>query len=451
MKVAFLIAFSFASFSIAFHAQAQEADKSSSTPPKLEPVFTDDFSKDSRADYKIEGDVEWEQDHLTLREGASIQRLVSADSWVRLELGAEYFGLKAGENLSEFRVWFGLNEATDCYVQFRWEIRDGKKVHSLALVDTEDLHGELRKRIVRKQNVINSKPATLNIQYRYGLVIVSYGSDVVFESYIENGPATCESIAIETKSEELCLARIEAIAQVKQSIALNEAQQKQMKQVEDAYIQFMQYYQQGKFAQAAQTGEQIAEIRKNLFGDQHREYGQIINDLAAIYCEMGDYKRARPLMIRAGEISKQQLGENHPIYATNINNLGYLYDLVGDYSNAQSLYMQSLEIRKRVLGEKHRDYAMSLNCLGSLYQSKGDFVQSEPLYVQARDIWKEVLGEHHPDYAMSLNNLADLYQSMGKLFGGRAAVDSSLQYLERIAWETTSQVCHKFKQSRRSL
>jgi len=38
-------------------------------PPRMEPVFADDFSEDTRADYTNKGDMSWKPGKLTLAEG----------------------------------------------------------------------------------------------------------------------------------------------------------------------------------------------------------------------------------------------------------------------------------------------------------------------------------------------------------------------------------------------
>jgi tetratricopeptide (TPR) repeat protein len=57
------------------------------------------------------------------------------------------------------------------------------------------------------------------------------------------------------------------------------------------------------------------------------------------------------------------LGENHPDYATSLNNLAALYGDMGNYAQAEPLYKQVLVIRKKILSEEHPDNAISLNNL----------------------------------------------------------------------------------------
>ena len=84
---------------------------------------------------------------------------------------------------------------------------------------------------------------------------------------------------------------------------------------------------------------------------------------------MGEYDRAEPLYRQALEIKKKALGEEHPDYANSLNNLAALYRALGAYDRAEPLFCQALEIKKKALGEWHPDYANSLNNLALLYQA----------------------------------------------------------------------------------
>ena len=121
---------------------------------------------------------------------------------------------------------------------------------------------------------------------------------------------------------------------------------------------------------------------RKVLGENHPDYGDSLNDLAALYHAQGDYARAEPLFRQASEIWKKVLGENNPDYATSLNNLAELYRAQGDYARAEPLCRRALEIRKKVLGENHPDYGSSLNALAHLYHDQGDYPRAEPLCAQ---------------------------------------------------------------------
>jgi CHAT domain-containing protein/Tfp pilus assembly protein PilF len=104
-----------------------------------------------------------------------------------------------------------------------------------------------------------------------------------------------------------------------------------------------------------------------ILGENHSDYADSLNTLAAIYIDMGNYTKAEPLCQKALEIRQEILGENHPDYADSLDNLAALYHKMGNYTKAEPLYQKALEIRRKVLGENHPDYADSLDSLATLY------------------------------------------------------------------------------------
>ena len=62
---------------------------------------------------------------------------------------------------------------------------------------------------------------------------------------------------------------------------------------------------------------------------------------------MSDYKLAETLYKQAIEIKRNLLGEEDRDYANSLMNLGVLYLDMGDYKSAEPLYKQSLNIYKK--------------------------------------------------------------------------------------------------------
>ena len=108
--------------------------------PVLQSVFSDNFLKDTRADYTITGDVSWEAGKLTLAEGASIERAINGGSWAKVELSLQFPELGHNRSGDEFQVWFALNGATQGGVQYSdWFVRlriDAVGSRSLEIIDT---------------------------------------------------------------------------------------------------------------------------------------------------------------------------------------------------------------------------------------------------------------------------------------------------------------------------
>ncbi|MEO1614876.1 MAG: CHAT domain-containing tetratricopeptide repeat protein [Planctomycetota bacterium] len=393
-------------------ATAQETKQA--VEPKLIAVFNDDFSTDTRGDYEINGDVAWEPGTLTLSEGSSIKRAINGGPWAKIELDFGKDGWGSGSESQELRIWFLLDGATNCFVQFRKSLngKDGP-TGSVALVDTGERNGQLIAEVVREMSLPKGALRSLSIEYRYGLVTVTTNQSLLMSANLENGLASVIGSSVQIVDGSTQVQRW-TTASVPPAPALTADQQRQATEATTADRELMKLYQKGRFAEAAEVGERVLKLRKQAYGEEHCNYAASLGNVASMYHVNGDYSRAETLHMRACRITRKVLGGKHPEYATSLNNLAVLYLETGKYSQAEPLHQQARAIRKEVLGEYHPDYARSLNNLGRLYVAIGEYARARPLYLQASDIWKKRLGEKHPDYATSLDNLGGLHYSLGQ-------------------------------------
>jgi CHAT domain-containing protein len=162
----------------------------------------------------------------------------------------------------------------------------------------------------------------------------------------------------------------------------------------------------GEYAKAEPLHKEALRIRQKVFGPEHPEVAQSLNNLALLYKKMGEYAKAEPLYQESLRIRQKVLGSEHPDTAESLNNLASLYEYMGEYAKAEPRYQEALEIFRERLGPEHPETTTSLNNLGALYDLMGEYAKAEPLYQEALRIRQKVLGPEHPDTATSLQNLA---------------------------------------------
>ncbi len=389
--------------------EAESADPAADL--QLTSVFADDFRQDTRKDYTLDGNVRWQPGQLTLAERASIRRAIDGGPWARLELDVKFPTSSEETAQSELRIWLELDGTTNCYVRLRNTHADGKPMTSVALIDTDEQGGKPVELMIRETHLPRLS-GRLQIEYRYGMVGVSFGHDAVFAARIINGNATVAFVRLEMAQREMTISALLAATYRPRQGEYSEEEKRLLADADEANRKLIALYGEAKYAEAAEIGEQILAVRKRILGRAHPDYAASLNNLALLYDEMGDYARTEPLYIEARDVLQRVHGAEHPVYATCLNNLAALYNSSGDYARAEPLYLEARDIRKRVLGTEHPDYATSLNNLAFLYRNMADYARAEPLYVEARDILQRIHGTEHPSYATSLNNLADLYCEM---------------------------------------
>ncbi len=172
------------------------------------------------------------------------------------------------------------------------------------------------------------------------------------------------------------------------------------------------YCQMGEYEKAQPFYQRALDIREKALGPQHPDYAITLNNIAGLYESMGEYEKAIPLYQRALDIREKVLGPQHPSVATTLNNLAELYRQMVEYEKAIPLYQRALEIVEKELGPEHTNVAATLNNLAILYNSMGEYEKALPFYQRALEIVEKELGPEHPYVAMTLNNIAKLYDSM---------------------------------------
>ena len=121
---------------------------------------------------------------------------------------------------------------------------------------------------------------------------------------------------------------------------------------------------------------------------------------------MSQRAKAEPLYRRSLDICEAKLGTDHPHVANVLNNLALLYSNGGQFAKAQPLFRRALEIYEAKFGKDHPLTATALNNVAFLYQQMGQPTDAEPLFRRSLSIREAKLGKNHPSTAMALNNLA---------------------------------------------
>lgn len=109
----------------------------------------------------------------------------------------------------------------------------------------------------------------------------------------------------------------------------------------------------GKFTEAIQTAEILAELLQNRNRSCDTELAASLAELAALYRESGNVDKALPLMWNALSIDEEALGRDHPVVGLD---LAAIADALRDTprrAEAESLYVRAVAIMENALGPHH--------------------------------------------------------------------------------------------------
>jgi len=127
-----------------------------------------------------------------------------------------------------------------------------------------------------------------------------------------------------------------------------------------------------------------------------------------------ELKAAQVLLEQVVADGAKRLGENHSEQLRHVANLARVYDELGEYKKAIDLTKSVLEKSEAALGKAHSSTLAVRQSLGGLYLHDQQYTLAEPILLET---WKSV--ETLPEYSAELkqtlvSNLITLYERMGK-------------------------------------
>ena len=105
--------------------------------------------------------------------------------------------------------------------------------------------------------------------------------------------------------------------------------------------------QQGRFKEALSFCEKDLEICEKTLPATHPSLATCYENMAGVYCDMGEYSKALSLYEKDLEICQKTLPANHPSLATCYGNMAVVYCNMGEYSKALSFCEKNLEIKQK--------------------------------------------------------------------------------------------------------
>jgi len=174
------------------------------------------------------------------------------------------------------------------------------------------------------------------------------------------------------------------------------------------------YYQQGQWKKAEALHMVVIEKRKQALGEEHPDTLTSMGNLASIYWNQGQWKEAEALDVVVIQKRIKILGVEHPNTLTSIENLASIYWNQSQWKEAEALRVMVMEKRKQALGEAHPDTLKSMGNLASIYWNQGQWKEAAALDMIVMQKRIQILGEEHPDTLTSMGNLASTYRNQGQ-------------------------------------
>jgi non-specific serine/threonine protein kinase/serine/threonine-protein kinase len=166
------------------------------------------------------------------------------------------------------------------------------------------------------------------------------------------------------------------------------------------------------------------------FAEQPEVEGMVRNVIGNAYRVLGRLAEAEAQLRRARSLLEQSVGEEHPDTVDAICNLGQVFEEMGDYRRAEPLLRRALALRRQT-GSGREELAWVADNLAVSLFDQGRLAEAEPLFREALELRLEHFGDQHEMVAKTLHNLAGVLVRQGRLAEAEALERRSLDLVRR--------------------
>ena len=156
------------------------------------------------------------------------------------------------------------------------------------------------------------------------------------------------------------------------------------------------YLALGRMDDAGAQFDRALELRRQLFGPNHPQVAQALDDLADLNLQRGNDNIAEPLSRQALDIMRRNHPGDHEDVAITADHLGRLLWRRGKTEEAVPLLREALDIYRRLPGDQQRHIAAALGGLAMVMHAGGDIEQAQSMLGQAIAIAHEKFGPDDP-------------------------------------------------------
>lgn len=182
---------------------------------------------------------------------------------------------------------------------------------------------------------------------------------------------------------------------------------------------------QGKYDEAIVLEGRALEKIEVAVGTNDTRYGAVLNGLASLYLQKGNFARAEQLFKQLVTVAARLAESDPALAATARNNLGVVYAQQGKYDLADAELEQARRMRERVLGAEHPEVGVTLTYLGEVQFRRGEYANAERTYERALSLVNKKADDYQLEIAILHNNLALVHLMTGRL-------DRAVEAFERV-------------------
>jgi tetratricopeptide (TPR) repeat protein len=169
----------------------------------------------------------------------------------------------------------------------------------------------------------------------------------------------------------------------------------------------------------------LAEAQIAIEGPEQLDLSAVLNSLAAMYCELGDFRKAEPLYLKSLALLKKSDLKTRSV---TLDDLAVVYTAQGKYKQAESSELLALKLKRGLFKADDIAMATSLNNLAGIYFGQGRYKESMTTLLETMRILEASAFQTSPHMASAMSTIAELYRLQGD-FKQAAALNSEARAL----------------------
>jgi eukaryotic-like serine/threonine-protein kinase len=175
------------------------------------------------------------------------------------------------------------------------------------------------------------------------------------------------------------------------------------------------YCDLGKYDEAVPLLRQALTTRQRLFGNESPQAADSLEALAGAVWGQDKLQEAEALYRQAVAIEEKAASHEGPEATSVLANLAGVLRQEGKLAEAESLYRQALARLRGPTDKETPEVASTLSSLATVLWSQAKLPEAESIQRQALAMRRKLLGDEHPDVSISLNNLSAILRDARKL------------------------------------
>jgi len=331
------------------YAETEVIKKFQSTPVQIE----DRFQKDTRENYKIIGDVSWEQLEMSLKPGSTLARVEILEAKFRYEVDL-WAGKLGPSERSRSRINLILTNNWELEVVIDRGIHKGRLFRQVVITEVDRRDQSAEKPTVTELR--RYPPFTLpgelerwSLRYNFGILELHCNDKKLGTTFSSAFSSWLLGIAITQDNQEVIASRLllsgKSIGYSRQQRELYNRSNRLSQQAAKAAFD-------GNLQQAIELEKSTIPILKQAFGENDFAIGLLHQRIAGQQVFLKQHAEARLSHENASSIFKESLGASHP--ATLLSDMYVAEQLVheGRLDDAVVAMKTAIKAYLRIVGEK---------------------------------------------------------------------------------------------------